>query len=99
VEGIPPAQRSTSALFAFFNHIYPGQVSRAALCMDTSELEATIGERDKALAGLEKAEAHRIAKPGKPPMQVVHTIVLYKNELLYAPFIHILTSYCLKLCS
>ncbi|KAG5185269.1 hypothetical protein JKP88DRAFT_262665 [Tribonema minus] len=69
VEGIPASKRSSAALFGYFAHVFPGQVSKATLCMDTQALEQTIGKRDQALVGIEKAEAFSIAKPDKPPMQ------------------------------
>ena len=54
---MPEKQRATSSLFAYFYKLFPGQVVKANMCMDTGHIEKLMQEREKAIIKYENAVA------------------------------------------
>eukprot|EP00953_Heterococcus_sp_UTEX-ZZ885_P027763 14856-Heterococcus_DN1.PRE.1 len=57
VENVPEKQRATGSLFAYFYKLFPGQVVKANMCMDTGHIEKLMKEREKAIIKYENAVA------------------------------------------
>ena len=58
VEKVPFALRSNSALFNYFNEIFPGQVHSACMAMNVPDLDAQSARRTKVCRRLEKSLAY-----------------------------------------
>jgi Cytosolic domain of 10TM putative phosphate transporter len=57
VENVPEKQRATGSLFAYFYKLFPGQVVKANMCMDTAHIEKLMKEREQAIIKYENAVA------------------------------------------
>lgn len=58
VERLPAELRSDTALHAFFEQIFPGQVHSAVVCMDLRALEQLSAARDAVIDRLEVRWIH-----------------------------------------
>ncbi|CAM9780654.1 unnamed protein product [Ascophyllum nodosum] len=65
VENIPDAQRSSPALYGYFDALFPGKVSYASLCMHADDLEEKLAEVQEALGKIEHAVAQKHLDPPK----------------------------------
>ena len=66
VEKIPVALRSNTALFNYFNEIFPGQVHSASIAMNVPDLDTLSARRMRACRGLEKSLAYYNATGIRP---------------------------------
>ena len=66
VEKIPVALRSNTALFNYFDEIFPGQVHSASIAMNVPDLDVLSARRMKACRGLEKSLAYYNATGIRP---------------------------------
>jgi hypothetical protein len=66
VEKIPVALRSNTALFNYFDEIFPGQVHSASIAMNVPDLDLLSARRMKACRGLEKSLAYYNATGIRP---------------------------------
>ncbi|CBJ31516.1 early-response-to-dehydration protein [Ectocarpus siliculosus] len=80
VENIPEDKRSSPALYGYFDHLFPGKVSYASLCMHSSDLEATLGKKQEALEKVEHAVAQRHLEPPKETMTRVGGVACCGGE-------------------
>jgi len=70
VEQIPNSLRSDSALYDYFNSLFPGRVHSASVVLKVVDLEAVVLRRMRVLRRLEKAHAYLTAT-NKRPIHVV----------------------------
>jgi hypothetical protein len=66
VEKIPVALRSNTALFNYFDEIFPGQVHSASIAMNVPDLDTLSARRMRACRGLEKSLAYYNATGIRP---------------------------------
>jgi hypothetical protein len=57
LDDVPEDMRSPSLLYIFFHMIYPQQVARVTISLNTRELSQVLKERDSVVAELERIEA------------------------------------------
>ena len=70
VENVPKALRSETALFNYFNCLFPGAVHSAALVLTVPDLESLVGRRTRILRRLEKAHT-LYAATGQRPVHIM----------------------------
>ncbi len=66
VENIPKTLRSNEALYEYFERLFPGKVRQVSVCMDTTDLDKLVEERQKCILAYEEADTFCNAKPNKP---------------------------------
>ncbi|CAM9640835.1 unnamed protein product, partial [Sphacelaria rigidula] len=61
VENVPAELRSSVALEAYFDDIFPGKVHSAVMCLNMPMLESKVRQREIFADQLEKVRSHQLA--------------------------------------
>lgn len=72
VENVPPEHRSSTAVFRYFDKLFPGNVASAHLFLKHTELNKLVKERQDVIVKLEAVVAKKTHKPakGEPKLKV-----------------------------
>lgn len=74
IEKLPPSLRSTTALYAFFDKLFPSQIQHVEVALDLGELEAVSRHRRRIRDALEKSIALFKATGLRPEIWVAHDL-------------------------